>query len=212
MSGGSVFGVALNTRAEVGRLAAAFAQPPYGRPPSAPVLYMKSRNCLLPSSGEVVLDPDLAQVEIGATMGLILGREASHETPHTALSAVASAALVADLVAPGGHYYRPSVRDRCRDGFLPRGTAIGFDADLLTSQIVTRIDGQVVHCWSLGDLVRDAPTLIADITAFMTLSAGDMLLLGLAADAPRAGPGQSLRVEADGLPSLRFTIATGSAA
>ncbi len=42
---------------------------------------------------------------------------------------------------------------------------------------------------SFADLVRPLPRLLADVTAFMTLDAGDVLLLGGADDAPLARAG-----------------------
>ncbi len=51
-------------------------------------------------------------------------------------------------------------------------------------------------------MVRDAASLISDISSFMTLAAGDLLLVGLPHDAPRARPGDLVRVECAGLAPL----------
>jgi 5-oxopent-3-ene-1,2,5-tricarboxylate decarboxylase/2-hydroxyhepta-2,4-diene-1,7-dioate isomerase len=39
--------------------------------------------------------------------------------------------------------------------------------------------------------VRDVATLIADVSAFMTLNPGDLLMLGVAHGAPRVRAGQA---------------------
>jgi 5-oxopent-3-ene-1,2,5-tricarboxylate decarboxylase/2-hydroxyhepta-2,4-diene-1,7-dioate isomerase len=203
---GTVYGVALNDAAERATLAPRFIETPYLAPPQAPVLYIKSRNCLVTSPAEVRLDDDVTEVEVGATIGVIFGRDASRESPDSALSAIAAACLVADLSDPHDSYYRPAVRARCRDGFLPFGAAAAFTSELLDSVVTTRIDGESVHRWALERTVRDVATLIVDITAFMTLEAGAVLLVGLPGDGVRIKAGHRVTIHADRLPQVQFDL------
>ena len=204
MIAGNIYGIVLNDSLQRPNLAETFTQAPYKAPPEAPVLYIKSRNCLMP--GPVVLDDDLSTVEVAATLGLLISTDATRVSRETALLHVSGACLALDISEPNPSYYRPSVRQRCRDGFLPLGQPMAFDDAFLHADIETRINGQPVHAWSLTRLVRDAATLIADMAAYMTLSAGDLLLIGLAGDAPQAGRGDTVTVTATGLPSLTVTI------
>jgi 5-oxopent-3-ene-1,2,5-tricarboxylate decarboxylase/2-hydroxyhepta-2,4-diene-1,7-dioate isomerase len=205
MMRGTIYGVALNDAEERGVLTQAFAQPPYRAPPAAPVLYIKSRNTVVPGGGETGLD-GLTAVRVAATIGLVFGRDAACVRPEAALGHIAAAALVLDLSEPWANYYRPAVRQSCRDGFLPVGALAAFHPDLLGGEIVTRIDGAEVHRWSPARLVRDAATLIADVSAFMTLAAGDTLLIGLPHDAPTARAGQRLEAHVAGLASVTVTL------
>lgn len=205
MIAGTVYGVVLNDRAERALLADAFAQPPYRAPPVAPVLYIKPRNCIVPGGGMVALD-GLAEVSVAATIGLVMGRDAARVSPERALDHVAAAALVLDLSEPVASYYRPTVRQRCRDGFLPVGAIGAFHAGLLAGDIVTRIAGAEAHRWSPARAVRDAAGLIAEASAFMTLAAGDMLMIGLPHDAPRARAGQRIEASMAGLSPVSVTL------
>lgn len=206
MIAGTVYGVVLNDAEERDRLAPAFAEPPYRAPPVAPVLYIKPRTCLLPGGGRVAIDGDLSEITVAPTIGLVFGHDVSRATAGDALAGVAAAVLALDLSEPSDSYYRPAVRQRCRDGFLPVGPAIAFAPSLLDAAIVTHIDAVEVHRWSLDRLVRDAAILVADVSAFMTLAAGDMLLVGLPHDAPRARAGQHVAVEAAGFPGCSVTL------
>ena len=76
MISGTVYGVALNDREQLQRNASAFREPPYGHPPERPVLYIKSRNCVIGDGGRIPIPPDLSEVEIAATLGLLIGRDA----------------------------------------------------------------------------------------------------------------------------------------
>jgi 5-oxopent-3-ene-1,2,5-tricarboxylate decarboxylase/2-hydroxyhepta-2,4-diene-1,7-dioate isomerase len=120
--------------------------------------------------------------------------------------------IVADLTLPHDSFYRPAVRYRCRDGFcvmsdVRRETA--FDPS--TAEVVVSI-GDVVHRRSLGDVVRDLATLVEDVTAFMTLEPGDVLLLGAPEAAPCAAPGDVVRIDVRGLGSLSHGVALEDAA
>lgn len=202
MIAGTVYGVVLNDRDERGKLAGAFSEPPYKAPPKAPVLYIKPRNTLGVSGAPVALAPDLEEVEVAATLGLLFGRDAAKCDTALALAHVAAVCLALDVSEPQANYYRPAVRQRCRDGFLPLGGFTPFDPALLAGEIVTDIDGAEAHRWPLSRLARDAATLIADISDFMTLAAGDLLLIGLPHDAPRVTAGQRVRVTCQSLAAL----------
>jgi 5-oxopent-3-ene-1,2,5-tricarboxylate decarboxylase/2-hydroxyhepta-2,4-diene-1,7-dioate isomerase len=206
MIAGTVYGVALNDREQYQRLLAAFREPPYGKAPQRPVLYIKPRNCVAESCGNVYLPPDLGSVEIAATLGLLIGRDARRVMPATALDHVAGACLAIDISEPQDGFYRPPIRQRCRDNFLPLGAPVRFDSGLLQYNIETVINGAEAHIWSLRRLVRDAACLIADITAFMTLAAGDLLLVGLPGDAPRAVAGDRIVIRANALPNLSVQL------
>lgn len=202
---GTVYGVVLNDAEERSLLAETFAQAPYRAPPVAPVLYIKPRNAVVPGGDETGLN-GLAELRAAATIGLIFGRDTARVSAKEALDGIAAMALALDLSEPCATYYRPTVRQSCRDGFLPVGALAPFRPDLLGSEIVTRIDGAEAHLWSPARLVRDAATLIADVSAFMTLAAGDMLLIGLPHDAPIARPGQRVEAKAAGLPGVSVTL------
>ena len=59
---GTVYGVALNDGDQRAALEPAFAEPPYQRAPTAPVIYIKTRNCLRPGGARVVVPHDVADV------------------------------------------------------------------------------------------------------------------------------------------------------
>jgi 5-oxopent-3-ene-1,2,5-tricarboxylate decarboxylase/2-hydroxyhepta-2,4-diene-1,7-dioate isomerase len=64
----------------------------------------------------------------------------------------------------------------------------------------------LAHRRSLSGLLRPAHQLLADVSEFMTLEAGDILMLGAPDDAPLARAGQSVRIEVDGLGALGHSL------
>ena len=206
---GTVVGALLNHRAALAALGDAAHQPPYKAPPKAPVLYIKPRNTWAGQGAQVVVPAGVAELEVGATLGLLFGRTTCRVRAATALDSLLGCIVVADLCVPHSSFYRPSVRHRARDGFCPMSErVIALDVLPAIDQLAVRvrIDGEVVHSTSTAGMQRPAAQLIADVSEFMTLQAGDVLLLGVAHGAPRARAGQSASVEIDGVGRLEFSF------
>ncbi|MEO8807672.1 MAG: fumarylacetoacetate hydrolase family protein [Burkholderiaceae bacterium] len=201
---GTVFGTLLNQADALAALGAAVNEPPYKAPPKAPVLYIKPRNTWAAAGDAIVVPAGVDELEIGATVGLVIGRSACRVTVAEALSFVAGCVIVNDVSVPHASYYRPSLRFKVRDGFCPIGPFVAREQlgsiDALPVQV--EIDGRVVHRSSTAGLIRPAARLLADVSEFMTLSRGDVLMLGVAAGAPRARAGQRVSILIDGLGRL----------
>jgi 5-oxopent-3-ene-1,2,5-tricarboxylate decarboxylase/2-hydroxyhepta-2,4-diene-1,7-dioate isomerase len=206
---GTVYGVVLNDRGSIQRMGAALQEAPYKAPPRAPVMYIKPANTLAANGSVVTLPLGATQVEIGATVGLVMGVQASHLTTQNALTAVQGCVVVADLSLPHTSYYRPAVREKCFDGscvFAETAANAASTQNLAALHVQTLVNGEEVGQWSLNDLIRTAPELLRDVTEFMTLSRGDVLLLGVQWQAPTASPGDVVKVSVHDVGQLEFSI------
>jgi 5-oxopent-3-ene-1,2,5-tricarboxylate decarboxylase/2-hydroxyhepta-2,4-diene-1,7-dioate isomerase len=207
---GTVFGVILNDTVSVQKIGS-LEEAPYKGAPKAPVLYLKPANTRASCGATVSLPAGADSVEVAATIGLVMGRAAGRLAAGNALESVAGIVLAADLSLPHTSYYRPAIREKCFDGSLPM-TSVKPLADLAGLTLTTEIDGKVVDTRSLNDLIRSPAKLLADVTEWMTLSQGEVLLVGVRYMAPQAKSGSTVRISAEGLGSLNFTIAEGVAA
>lgn len=189
----TVVGAALNTRQALDALGDAVEAAPYKAAPKAPVLYIKPANTYARNGEVIALPADVDEVEVGACLGVVFARQATRVSEAEALDYVAGYRVVADLSVPHASYFRPALKQKCRDGFCPIGqdlapvAAVGDPGAL---DIEVRIDGQVAQRASTTDLIRPVARLIAEVTQFMTLEAGDILLVGAPHGAPRARAGQ----------------------
>jgi 5-oxopent-3-ene-1,2,5-tricarboxylate decarboxylase / 2-hydroxyhepta-2,4-diene-1,7-dioate isomerase len=202
---GTAYGALLNHRAALAALGDAVHAAPYKAPPKAPVLYIKPRNTLAGHGDPIVVPADAGELEIGATLGIVIGRDACRVAEADALACVAGYTICNDVSVPHASFYRPSLRFKCRDGFLPIGpwvVAARHVADPNALAVRVSIDGQLVQQTSTAGMQRPVARLIAELSAFMTLAAGDLLMLGVAAGAPRARAGQRVRIHIDGIGSL----------
>lgn len=206
---GAVYGALLNHRAALDALGDAVHEAPYKAPPRAPVLYLKPRNTRAGHRARVVLDDDVDALEIGITLGIVIGRTAARLQVSNALDHVAGYVIAADLSVPHRNVYRPSVRLRDRDGFCPMGPAVVarrhvVDPNALRMSVA--IDGTPCFEASTSGYIRDVATLLADVTDFMTLAPGDVMLLGVPHGAPVARAGQRAGLSIEGLGTLEISL------
>lgn len=203
---GTVYGTLLNERGALAALGDAVNQPPYLAPPKAPILYIKPVNTLIPGGAPIPVPPDAERLEMGAALGLVIGRSGTRLTEQNALDHLRGAVLINDVSVPHASYFRPAIRQRCRDGFCPVGVLAPLPAAWPGLALRIAIDGRPAADGSLGHLVRPLPRLLADVTAFMTLEPGDILHAGVVCSAA-ARAGQRVRIEADGFPPLENPLA-----
>lgn len=212
---GAVYGTLLNDRAALEALGEAMSAPPYKAPPRAPILYLKPRNTLA-GHGARVSVPGAQGVQVGASLGIVIGRTAARVKASEAFDYIAGYALVADLSVPHESVYRPSVRFRARDNFCVIGPTVQArkhvaDPDQLAIHV--DIEGAPRFSANTSTCVRGVAQLLADVTDFMTLAPGDVLTLGVPHGAPVAHAGAHATISIADWPALAIEfIATQTAA
>ena len=210
---GTVYGALLNDRATLTRLQAQLNEPPYKAPPQAPILYIKPRNTYADEFSRVGVPADPGEVRVDATIGLVIDKRATRVSRDLAMSHVGGFVIASDLTLPHENYFRPAIRQRCRDQFcpmsavFPRSELFNVNTAELETTVLSRSGTMsVFHRRRFSTLVRDAATLLADVTDFMTLFPGDVLLLGPGEGSPIARAGDTVTIKVPGLGQLRHTL------
>lgn len=202
---GVVYGTLLNHRPALLALGDAVNHAPYKAPPKAPVLYVKPRNTLTGTGSAVPVPTDTPELQIDAALGIVIGRTASALTLANAMDHVAGYTVINDVSVPHDNFYRPSVRFKARDSSCVIGPAVMpasavANPDALAVKVW--VDGALVHETTTSDRIRDVAQLLVDVTDFMTLQPGDVLMLGASAGAPRVKAGQEVAIEIEGVGRL----------
>lgn len=206
---GTVLAALLNHRGDWDAIGARALEPPYGAPPRLPVLGVRPPNTLSRPGGLWTVPAGADGVATGATLGIVIGRPACRVDLDGARRAVAGYLVANDGSLPVPGHYRPALRQRARDGLCVLGSAIVPAAALPApdaAEVVVQLDGETVQASDTGDRIRGVFRLIADVSAFMTLSPGDVLLLGAAPDAPVARVGQTVTVSIAGVGEVSTSV------
>lgn len=206
---GSVFGALVNFKGVLEELGDTVNDKPYLSPPVAPVLYIKPANTFSRYGAGIPIPEGLTLLEMGATLGLVIGKKATAVKEEAALDYVAGYTVVNDVSVPHDSIYRPAVQHKSRDGFCPIGPWIVdrhtvANPDDLTIRVYINDDLRQEN--STRNLIRPVARLLAEVTEFMTLSPGDVLLVGVPEEAPQASLGDKVRVEIAGIGTLKNVI------
>lgn len=207
---GRVYGAMLNHAPQLAALGDAVHQAPHKAPPRAPVLQVKPRNTLVGPGAEVVVPAGVAALEVGATLAVVMGSTARRVTEGDAMRHVAGYMVAMDLCVPHASHYRPAARERARDGFCPLGAALTVATSAVPEpdalRVLVFVDDVLVHEADTAQRIRNVARLICDVSEFMTLHAGDVLLLGAAFGAPLARAGQSVAAAIEGVGRLNIRL------
>ncbi len=201
----TIYAAALNFEGTYAALAPAMHLAPYNAPPQAPVLYIKPPHTRITDGEPIPFPSGVEGLRAGGTLAVEIGRTARRVVEREALTFIAGYRIANDISIPENSYYRPAVKQRCRDGFCPVSTQIASSAMLTDPgalDIRITVNGVLSCVANTSSLLRSIPRLLADITEFMTLSPGDLLLVGEPPCAPLIRAGDFVRVEIDGIGSL----------
>lgn len=207
---GTVYGTLVNHPATLAALGDVVHQAPYKAPPKAPVLYLKPRNTFIADGQAALLPAGVPALEAGVSLALVIGRTACRLSLDDALGAVSGYAAALDCCVPHSSFYRPSVRLRAIDRSFALGPVVDARRVSAPDGLATllQIDGRTVQAGSTAGMIRGVAQLLVDVTDFMTLQPGDVLLHGLQPAAPLLRAGQTVTVEIQGLPPLSLPEAS----
>ncbi|HEY4552803.1 MAG TPA: fumarylacetoacetate hydrolase family protein [Bacillaceae bacterium] len=206
---GTIYGVLLNYRGQLEGIREQLDKPPYKEAPTAPVLYIKPANTVSENGAPIPLPPGNAELEMGAALGVVIGKKAVRVKAEEAMDFIEGYTIANDVSIPHESFFRPAIKEKARDGFCPVGPAlIGKDEIKHAGDLDIRvwINGELKQENNTRNLIRPIPQLIQDITEFMTLDKGDILLAGIPEGAPLARAGDFVRIEVSGIGFLENTV------
>ncbi len=186
-----------------------------GRIPDVPSYFLKPVSSL-GRDGDPITRPAGAELLVfEGEIAVILGTGARRVTPEAGAShigwiAPANDAGVYDLRwADRGS----NVLSKGQDGFTPIGEPVavdGLDLDALTLR--TTVNGEMVQEDTTANLLFPFGFLIADLSRYLTLEPGDIILTGTPAGSRPVEPGDVVEVTIDQVGSVRNPIVESPAA
>ena len=185
-----------------------------GRTPSVPSYFMKPPSSIS-GDGDTLVRPAGAELlTFEGEVAVIIGKAARNVAPEAARAhigwfAPANDAGIADFRwADRGS----NILSKGQDGFTPLGTPV--DAGEVRNgglRLRTRVNGELRQDDTTETLFFPFELLIADLSRFITLEPGDVILTGTPAGAGVLQPGDVVEVELEGFGSVRSEVVDGGA-
>ena len=187
----------------VGRNYAAHAQELGNEVPTEPLLFFKPPSSLIPHQDPILLLNQMGKVDHEAELAVIIGKQAKNVTASNALDYVVGYTCGNDISdrdfqKKDGQW----TRAKGFDTFCPLGPWINTDLDPSNIAITCMVNGDKRQEGHTSQLVFNIPTLIAHISAIMTLMPGDVILTGTPAGVGPIHDGDIVEVVVEGIGSL----------
>jgi len=177
-----------------------------GRTPEHPSYFLKPPSSLSSDGAPVIRPRECELLAYEGELAVVVGRQARNVSPEEGLDYVGAYTAANDF---GVYDLRwadrgSNVLAKGHDGFTPIGPLLVPAGELDPSAIRLRtlVNGEVVQEDDTSNFLFTIGQLIADLSRFMTLEEGDVILTGTPANSRPINPGDVVAVEIDGIGRL----------
>jgi 2-keto-4-pentenoate hydratase/2-oxohepta-3-ene-1,7-dioic acid hydratase in catechol pathway len=188
-----------------------------GAVPKAPIIFSKVPECVIAPGAPILIDPGVSTaIDYEAELAVIVGRGGRGIAKDDAMDHVWGYTIINDVTArdlQGRH--SQWLIGKSQDSFGPMGPfAVTADAIALSdTQVQCFINNEKRQDSNTRLLIFDVPTLIATLSAGITLVPGDIIAtgtpvgVGIGFTPPRyLAPGDSVRIEIAGIGTLENPV------
>jgi 2-keto-4-pentenoate hydratase/2-oxohepta-3-ene-1,7-dioic acid hydratase in catechol pathway len=174
-----------------------------GEPPAEPVLFLKPSTSVIGPGSPIVYPALSDRVEYEGELAVVIGRLCREVPVDRAAEVIlgytcANDVTARDLQRRDGQW----ARAKGFDTFCPIGPWITTGLDANNLAISTTLNGEVKQASTTSMLLHDIATLVAYVSAVMTLLPGDVLLTGTPAGVGPMEPGDQVAVTIEGIGTL----------
>ncbi len=186
--------------------------------PPAPIVFTKAPTSVVGPDDPVVLRPDLStKVDYEGELGVVIGKAGADIPPERAEEHVFGYTIINDVTARDLQKRTSQwFLGKALDTFCPMGPYLVHKSEVgwpVRLQVRTTINGEVRQDGSTADLYFDVPTLIATVSAGITLEPGDVIAtgtpegVGIGFDPPKfLADGDEMVIEIEKLGTLRNRV------
>ncbi|MEP6739593.1 MAG: fumarylacetoacetate hydrolase family protein [Caldimonas sp.] len=176
-----------------------------------PLVFLKGPGTLIGHRGQTRRPSDATFMHYECELAVVIGRPARHVKRDDAMAHVAGYTVANDYAIRDylENWYRPNLRVKNRDGATALGPWLVDAADIAAPPqlaLKTFVNGKQTQSGHTRDLIFDVAFLIEYLSAFMTLSPGDVILTGTPEGVVNVDVGDEVVCEIEGIGRLANTI------
>ena len=177
-----------------------------------PLVFLKGPGSVVGHRGRTRRPADATFMHYECELAVVIGKPARKASRAAAMSHVAGYTVANDYAIRDylENWYRPNLRVKNHDGGTVLGPWLVDAADFASPpqlDLRTFVNGRLMQQGNTRDLIFDVPFLIEYLSAFMTLSPGDVILTGTPEGVSNVAVGDEVACEIEGIGRLVNTIA-----
>jgi 2,4-diketo-3-deoxy-L-fuconate hydrolase len=150
--------------------------------PASPLIFCKTLNALNGPFDPVLLPHSSGQIDWEVELAVVIGREGKRIARHDDPIHIAGVTIMNDVSGRQAQFADSQwFRGKSFDTFAPLGPALVTPDeidDLNHLSLTAKVNGRLMQDGNTHDMIFDLPTLIADISADITLLPGDVISTG----------------------------------
>ena len=176
--------------------------------PDRPLLFLKPPNAVSHHGSTVTLPAGKERIDYEAEFGVVIGEQCRQVDEAAAMDVVAGFTGGVDLSNRDDQRVEQNwVRGKAFDNASPLGPTLATPDEVPDDAgIKLYLNGELRQDSTREEFIFDVPELIAEITTYMTLEPGDVILTGTPAGVGALSDGDTVTVEIDGIPRLEHTV------
>lgn len=178
--------------------------------PTRPEIFFKPITCLQNPGDPIRIPADAKNVHYEAEIVIVVGKPLHRATRAQAEAAIFGVTCGNDVSERdwqgGPDKDMQWWRAKGADTFGPLGPCIARGVNYGNLQVEMRLNGKSVQKQRTSDLIFDLPTILVQITKYMSLFPGDVVYTGTPGQTKAMKPGDIAEVEIEGIGILRNPV------
>lgn len=176
--------------------------------PDEPCVFMKPQTCLIAHDEAIKLPAWTGRVDYEGELAVVIGTTCRNVDEARALDCVLGYSCFNDVSARVlQHKDGQWVRAKGFDTFGPFGPAVRITRSLpKTAGLATYLNGNVVQRSSFDDMIFSVASIIAHLSRFSTLEAGDVIATGTPSGVGPIRPGDIVEIAIEGIGTLKNPV------
>jgi 2-keto-4-pentenoate hydratase/2-oxohepta-3-ene-1,7-dioic acid hydratase in catechol pathway len=180
---------------------------PVPEAPAIPIWFFKPTTGVIGPDAAIVLPAPSYEAKFESELAVIIGKEGKNVTVDDAKDYIFGYTIANDL-ADSTYFHSEGhwTMGKSFDTFCPLGPHIETDLQLDQVRIKSYLNGQLAQDSSLALMITSIAQQIANVSSFMTIQPGDVILTGTPAGADMLHANDMIECEITGIGVLRNTV------
>jgi 2-keto-4-pentenoate hydratase/2-oxohepta-3-ene-1,7-dioic acid hydratase in catechol pathway len=176
--------------------------------PDRPLLFLKPPNAVASHGDTVTVPAGKDRIDWEAELAVVIGEQCKAVDAADAMDVVAGFTCMNDVSNRDDQDREQNwVRGKAFDGAAPLGPVLATPDEVpADASVELRVDGETKQSSDRAHMIFDVPTLIEEITTYLTLEPGDVIATGTPEGVGALGDGDTVEIEIEGVGTLEHDV------